>query len=531
MLVSSDIGEDVVLGVDRFVTSRLGYELEVFSRCGNLLPIVLLPDDTTSTVYVQLGEMNLIKGALGALLKKFIRFTLERYHAGTASDRISFLRMFSIATANGNSFFEALNQLIFQSKGRDKEVLITNAKALVRFLVVHEYDFDIRLAEEFLRLEGYTEHQNSYSALFMMDEEFGPFSREEVAVLVREVCNDTHSYEVRVLMDLCLNFGLRPIQISLLKRKDLIYDERAGVHYLRVPRVKNSTQHRRVNFTTRLLSESTTTLLKGLFKSQTEFPLNVNQDELPIFLRSKPLRLRFRPSNESSIVPWIGYRSSKSIYQSEHKRSYALHYTPNYFWRLLHNAEKSFPLSPRTGKKFHLNPYRFRYTLGTMAVVSGCAPEEVAELLDHQNILSVKHYFRFSLEMWELLESATSNRVEQQMFTAAWMNEETMPNNMYSRVVHEVRGFNAIGRCATKTACFEEPAVACYSCKKFCPNKTKDVHEDVLHGLEGRKAQLLAFGGSQLVSAIEESIAGCKAAIAYSAGIPVVSIYSAGEDQ
>ncbi|PYD84255.1 site-specific integrase, partial [Pseudomonas syringae pv. pisi] len=85
MLVSPDIGEDVVLGVDRFVTSRLGYELEVFSRSGKLLPMVLLPDDTTRTVYLQLGEINLIRGELGALVKKFITFTLERYHAGTVS--------------------------------------------------------------------------------------------------------------------------------------------------------------------------------------------------------------------------------------------------------------------------------------------------------------------------------------------------------------------------------------------------------------------------------------------------------------
>ncbi|KPW22605.1 MULTISPECIES: site-specific integrase [Pseudomonas syringae group genomosp. 2] len=529
MLVSPDIGEDVVLGVDRFVTSRLGYELEVFSRSGKLLPMVLLPDDTTRTVYLQLGEINLIRGELGALVKKFITFTLERYHAGTVSARISFLRMFSVDSPDGNSFFDALDQLLCQSKGRDKEVLITSAKALVRFLIVHEYDFDIRLAEDFLSLEGYTEHQNSYSALFMMDEELGPFSREEVAVLLREVDNDTHSCVVRVILDLCLNFGLRPIQISLLKRKDFIYDKMAGLHYLRVPRVKGSSQYRRVNFTTRLVRESTVTLLEGLFKSQTDLPLHVNEDELPIFLRSRPLKLRFRPGYDSPLVPRAGYMSSKSIYQSEHKRSYALHCTPHHIWRVLHQAEKSFPLSPRTGKNFHLNPYRFRYTLGTMAVVSGCAPEEVAELLDHQNILSVKHYFKFSLEMWELLESATSNRVEQQMFTAAWMNEETIPNNMYSRVVHEVRGFNAIGRCASKTACFEEPAVACYSCKRFCPNKSKVVHEDVLNGLEDRRSHLLAFGDSQLVSAIDESIAGCKAAIAYSAGIPVVSIYPASE--
>lgn len=529
MLVSPDNDEDVVLGVDRFVTSRLGYQLEVFSRSGKLLPMVMLPDDTTNTVYVRLGEINLLRGELGALVKKFIRFILERYHAGTVSVRISFLRMFSIATADGKSFFDALDQLVFQSKGRDKEALITSAKALVRFLVVHEYEFDILLAEEFLSLEGYTGNRNGYSALFMMDEEFGPFSREEVAVLLREVDNDAHPYEVRVLLDLCLNFGLRPIQISLLKRKDLIYDKKAGLHYLRIPRVKGSSQHRRVNFTTRLLNESTATLFEGLFKSQIDLPLHVNECELPIFLRSKPVTFRFRAIVDSPLAPRVVYRLYSSIYQSEHKRSYALHYSPHYIWALLHQAEKSFPLSPRTGRKFHLNPYRFRYTLGTMAVVSGCAPEEVAELLDHENTLSVKHYFRFSLEMWELLESATSNRVEQQMFTAAWMNEETMPNNMYSRVVHEVRGFNAIGRCANKTACFEEPAVACYSCQRFCPNKSKEVHEDVLHGLEDRKSQLLASGDSQLASAIDESIAGCKAAIAYSAGIPVVSIYSASE--
>jgi hypothetical protein len=148
--------------------------------------------------------------------------------------------------------------------------------------------------------------------------------------------------------------------------------------------------------------------------------------------------------------------------------------------------------------------------------MSGCTPEEVADLLDHSSVQCVKHYFRFTQEMWEILEQATKSRIEQQHFTAAWLREDDLKGNIYARAVYEPRCFTAIGKCATESACFEEPAVACYSCKKFCPSKNTTAHKNALANLIERKDHLLLVSTANVVSVFDQSIAGCHAAIAYS---------------
>ena len=76
--------------------------------------------------------------------------------------------------------------------------------------------------EDFHKLRNYSGKENAYLALFVMDDARGPFTREEVSVLSGQVKNQALPLEFRLVLDLCLCFGLRPIQISLLKRKDFI---------------------------------------------------------------------------------------------------------------------------------------------------------------------------------------------------------------------------------------------------------------------------------------------------------------------
>ena len=189
------------------------------------------------------------------------------------------------------------------------------------------------------------------------------------------------------------------------------------------------------------------------------------------------------------------------------------------------------PLSPRTGKPFYLTPYRFRYTVGSNAVMEGMTEEEVADLLDHSSTRCVKHYFRYTREMWELLENATAKRTEQQHFTAAWNREEDLSGNIYGKEIIELHAFTAIGKCQKEAACYLEPAVACYSCDKFCPNKEKSSHDNALISLKDRKKVVDESTSSSLSKQLDEAIAGCEAAIAYAEGVEVVNINEGSGDE
>jgi hypothetical protein len=357
-----------------------------------------------------------------------------------------------------------------------------------------------------------------------MDEDNGPFTREELSVLWAEVDNDKHPIPLRLLLDLCLSFGLRPIQISLLKRKDFIREPITGLSYLHVPRVKNSTRYRREQFSVRILEERTADLIERYIQSVDIQLDGVNSEELPIFISMKPVNLE-RQSNVKGSSKWHDEsRRSKDYYEEKFKQSYVYHRPAVSLRHMLSYAEIKLPFSPRTGERFNLHPYRFRYTVGTQAVMSGCTPEEVADLLDHSNTLCVKHYFRFTREMWEILEQATLSRIEQHHFTAAWLREDDLKGNIYARLVYESRSFTAIGKCATETACYEEPAVACYTCNRFCPNKNASAHLKALENLVQRKEHLLSSSTNNVVSVLDQSIAGCQAAIAYAAGEQVMLI-------
>ncbi|WP_257172210.1 hypothetical protein [Colwellia sp. M166] len=157
--------------------------------------------------------------------------------------------------------------------------------------------------------------------------------------------------------------------------------------------------------------------------------------------------------------------------------------------------------------------------------------EEVADLLDHSSILCIKHYFRYTREMWELLENATANRTEQQHFTAAWNREDDLSGNIYGKEIIELHAFTAIGKCQKEAACYLEPAVACYNCDKFCPNKETNSHKNALTSLKDRKEVVASKSTDSLSKHLDEAIAGCEAAIAYSEGVEVVNIYQGGRDE
>ncbi|MCY1292484.1 hypothetical protein D9M70_417130 [compost metagenome] len=521
ILTASDAQPDLWKDVT-FVKSRLGYDIELFDDNGDFRQVIKLPDDTSEFEYLKSQYLNLMDFELREIATSYLRYIIERYHASTVRVKFKFLDVFAREMSKGihiNEFLDNLPAL----DGRDKAELISACKEFLRFVLLHGYeDLSLEVYEDFQKLRNYASKQNTYLALFVMDEDRGPFTKEEISVLSAQVDRQSLPLGFRLVLDLCLCFGLRPIQISLLRRKDFIRDKKTGIRYINVPRVKQKSRDRRTQFSSRILTERTADLIQAYIDSAPT-PDGVDPAELPIFITPKPVNLE-RDGNSLGSHYWDDVeRLSSDYFSNQSKRTVVYHKSIRKINYMLWGNEHRLPLSPRTGKRFNLCAYRFRYTVGTQAVMSGCTPEELADLLDHNDTNSIKHYFRFTHEMWEILENATLSRVEQKQFTAAWMREGDLEGNIYSHVC-EPRNFNVIGKCASRSICFEEPAVACYSCDRFCPNKNTVAHESALEGLVARKDHLLTVSTANVVSVIDQAIAGCRAAIAYSEGHEVVLI-------
>lgn len=522
-LASSDDQSDLHKSA-RYVKSRLGYDIEVLDQDGGFLKVIKLPDDNNDFVYLQPEYLNFLDSDLKEIAVSYLRYVLERYLSSTVKVKVGFVDLLAREVTNGVKLDEFLDALT-ASSSRTRSAHISAGKEFLKFALLHEYEgLSLESYESFQRLRDYTGNKNSYLPLFVMDEGRGPFSREEITILSAQVDVESHPLGFRLILDLCLCFGLRPLQICLLRRKDFIKDPITGIRYLNIPSVKKRSRERRGRFSSRLLSERTANLLQ-LYIESSNTPDGVNSEELPIFIASDP-RGRESDSNAHGSHYWgEDERASSDFFLDESKRTVIYHKTTCQISYMLWGNEHRLPLSPRTGKKFNLCAYRFRYTVGTQAVMSGCTPEEVADLLDHEGTNSVKHYFRFTHEMWEILENATLNRVEQKQFTAAWMKEGDLKGNAYSQVC-EPRNFNVIGKCASNSICFEEPAITCYSCKRFCPDKNTNAHESALEGLIARKEHLAKTSTANVVSVIDQAIAGCRAAIEYSEGHDVVLIHA-----
>ncbi|TNZ18711.1 integrase, partial [Vibrio parahaemolyticus] len=93
------------------------------------------------------------------------------------------------------------------------------------------------------------------------------FTREELRVLNSKLQVESLEVVDRLVLALCLEFGLRPIQIALIKESDFVEDLQLGICYLNIPRVKNNTKYRRLEFTKRIVSLELANLIKKVIEN------------------------------------------------------------------------------------------------------------------------------------------------------------------------------------------------------------------------------------------------------------------------
>ena len=507
---------------ERFMRNRLNYEVEIKDDRSNWLRTITLPDDNGSILQFHTNNLFTENDEINQIIDSFIKWCIRSYMPKTMYFVQKALEIFVSNYRVHKNIAKALDDAYTKQAQLHNLHPISPLKRLIQFLITHEApDFDIDAALELLSIE-LGGNQNQFQRLYTMDAEMGPFTREELLLIDDCILNDSAPLDSRIIMALCRDFGLRPIQISLLKQADFQRNPQTGVAWLNVPKVKQRNQWRRSEFSKRILSDEVIDMIEEMIKVNSWIVNIFEQEDPPLFQR------RFNQSSvfaENFKISMRAYNPYEALFVGD-KKDFAFHLSSTAInWRLS-QLSSYMPLSLRTGDRFQLNPYRFRYTVGTNAVLEGMTEPEVAMLLDHSNLGSVRHYFKNTREFWELIEKATLSRAEQKHFAVAFMTREPEEQNMYVKDVAEKINFTSIGKCHKGSPCSYEVAVSCYSCQEFRPNNDAEAHKAAKIYIKDQMDWLKKNSSDgHITRQYDEAMAGCTASISLALGGDVVGIY------
>jgi integrase len=308
-------------------------------------------------------------------------------------------------------------------------------------------------------------NSGSKQRVSLLDHENGPFTRSEVAQISVALQEGKLPLQYKVLVRLAMKFGLRPIQMALLREEDIFYDEKLLAWFINIPRVKGRVAQLRRNPNNFILRELPTELaddIQSLIKSEA----NRSLCDLDGIRRPRPLLKRRKINqhylNDKKLAEYAWHRSSASI-------SGAFNQSISQLINL-----KSAYLKDEDGNPLPLKitAYRFRYTLGTRMVLEGKTPEEVAIALDHSTTASVQHYFKYNRDLIDFIDDSFESSKVMDNAVARWQGYviDEDDNTVAGTLVRGKDLLN-LGKCMKKGRCEWHPSVSCYGCGKFRPFK------------------------------------------------------------
>lgn len=317
------------------------------------------------------------------------------------------------------------------------------------------------------------------AAVTLLDQESGPFSFAEMRAIEGALHRDPAWIRPRALFYLCRDWGLRPIQLALLREEDF-GDDLLGP-YINVPSVKgirrSKARRAKGNFKKRYLSDEAASALRA--------QVDGNEARVDSLLRAIGAQERMSAEVLASLprpmFPMGGFSKRIVRYLDDPKlRPYALHSSSGVITReareisLLINIPRA-SVSKGSDRSFlNVSAYRFRHTKAMSMVMTGHSPLDVAEALDHESADSVKHYFDFSFDLLHFVNESHKASKEISEAVSAWRGrfasevERADPREM--RVAH-------LGICKASSPCPHHPTVTCYTCSKFRPYRDADHSE------------------------------------------------------
>lgn len=335
-----------------------------------------------------------------------------------------------------------------------------------------------------------------------MDEDEGPFTDMEFRLIRGAVRQATSERRITLrqaaLVWLYMSLGLRSAQVSDLKVKDL--EVKKGfdgtvTYLLQVPQVKmRETGRRQGEPKERELDVSIGEILEAWCRLVAEdFGDKIaDQAELPIF----PCQRRKAKSD-----PGFFLHTDSISLRSEIVRIF----------------ERLAIVSPRTNEVMKVIPRRFRYTLGTRAVMHGAGAEVVAELLDHKDMQNVTVYTKLTDEVIEALSAeladdleplAQAHRGEIVLFDKGALSD---PDRLIAYPGVDLKKGYA-GKCRCGGECGGVPPIFCYPCENFTAFKGAP-HAEALELMLTEQEKERELGNEEVARQIQIAIEACKAVI------------------
>lgn len=302
--------------------------------------------------------------------------------------------------------------------------------------------------------------------------------------------------------------GRRPAQISALKIKDLIC-EAPGKYWINFPQAKQKGKPWRSSFKKFAIVEDLWQLLQLQAEQvRCEFAeglalagVSANiEGRLPLFpkMQSADLNVNVQELLESDRL---------------HIPSHKIYY------KLKDTAKLLGVRSERTGISMHLNPKRFRYTLGTNLAREGQGVYVIAEALDHSNTQNAGVYVKNIPDIVKRIDKAVALQLAPiaQAFQGVLISTEREAlrgNDPSSRISN---GRANVGNCGSYGFCGALAPIACYTCAHFQP-WIDGAHEEVLDRLIEERDRVaeqtgdlkIASANDRLILAVGDVIRRCK---------------------
>lgn len=343
--------------------------------------------------------------------------------------------------------------------------------------------------------------------------EDGPLTDVEMQGVVESTSysfatNELSLTEASLLMTFAMT-GRRPAQVSALKLKDLI--SLGSKYFINFPRAKQRNMGWRSSFKKFAIIEDLWLLLN-------------EQAAYVRVLFAKSLNTNIIPKDVDGELPLFPNMNEELSLARELEvlKSDRLHIPSIEIYRSLVEAgEKINVISERTGRPLHLNPNRFRYTLGTNLAGEGKGVYVIAEALDHSDTQNAGVYVKNLPDIVERIDKAVAMQLAPyaQIFRGVVIPSEkhaVRGDDPSSRISN---GNGNVGSCGSHGFCGALAPVACYTCAHFQP-WIDGPHEEVLDGLIQERERIkdltgdlkVASANDRLIYAVSDVLHRCRVA-------------------